>query len=104
MAMSKLRPTSITLHSELKFFRLGDNGSSDGTSMGITFEVPEGLAGKDLRIEMLREKRALDLMVLNAEMLKGSIDATRYEKRKAVLIQQYDKALKGLTGDEPTDA
>lgn len=97
--MSKLKPTSITLHSEVKFFRLGDNGSSDGTSMGITFDVPPDLTGRELSIEMLKEKRKLDLLVLNAEMLKGTIDATRYGNRKKVLNEQYATALKGLQGD-----
>lgn len=94
--MSKLKPRSVTIQSEVKFFRLGDNGSSDGSSIGVTFDIPDGLSAKETRLEILKEKRALDIMVLNAERLKGTIDERRYDLRKQAITTAYDKALKAV--------
>lgn len=99
----KLQPRSVTIQSEVKFFRLGDAGSSDGTSMGMTFDIPEGMTTREVRIEMLKEKRALDLMVLNAERLKGTIDDRRYDLRKSTIMRSYEAALKGTESEQQTD-
>jgi len=93
--MSKLLPKQVTIGSEAKHFHL-DEGVSNGSSMAMTFDIDfEGseLSRHDLNLLILTEKERLDLLVLSAEVLKGSLSPDEYKRRKAMIKKNYDRAL-----------
>lgn len=97
MSVRYLTPTTILIQSEIKFFGL-NRGASDGTSLGITFEVaPEAAADqRGFRLCIFEEKKRLDLMSLHMEYMKGSCTKDEYEDRKRVLTANYDSAIAAL--------
>lgn len=92
MTTLKLIAKQVTVGSEAKFFGL-DRGASDGSSVSITFEIPEGMDEKELKRAMLVEKERLDMFVLVAERIKESMPDNVFQQRKAALKSQYDKLL-----------
>jgi len=82
----------ITLGSESKHFDL-DGGRSDGSSISVTFSIPPEMSSKDLARWTFEEKEKLDLFVLSAEYLKGSLKQPAYVARKASIKAQYDQLL-----------
>jgi len=90
--MEKPTQQKITLGSESKHFDL-DGGRSDGSSISVTFSVPPSMSSKDLAKWTFEEKEKLDLFVLSAEYLKGSLNQQAYVSRKAGIKAQYDQLL-----------
>jgi hypothetical protein len=97
----KLIPKRVTVESSLKPFRSTDlGGASDGTSMSIEFEVPDGMDGRELRKAILSEKEHLDLLVLASERMKGAVSHELYQSRKKMLKASYDTALGRTQGED----
>lgn len=92
MNTPKLTPKTVQIGSELKFFGL-DRGASDGSSVSITFDIPEGVDDKEMRKLILTEKEKLDKLVLYCEQIKGSVDESVFKQRKAAITTAYDKLL-----------
>jgi len=90
--MTKLTPKSVTIGSEAKHFEL-DGGVSNGSSISITFDVPNTTSRKELAKWILTEKEKLDLFVLSAEVLKGALSKEHYAARKLLIKSNYDRAL-----------
>jgi hypothetical protein len=87
-----LRPTKVTVHSEQKFFGL-ERGSSEGSNVTIEFDtsaIPD-LDMVTLAKLIFKEKRRLDLMVLNMEYLRGSVDDSSYLTRRNRIREMYAK-------------
>lgn len=88
------------VESSLKVFSL-DRGSSDGSTISITFDVPPGMQRNDLNRALLEEKEKLDMLVLHMERLKGTISpdffGTRADQIKAAyatIPKREDPAVK----------
>lgn len=95
MTTNGLIPKSITIEGNFKPFNKGDPmGVSDGTSISITYEIPDGISRKDLNRMVLEEKRHIDLMCLVAERMKGSVPDSIFNARKAQILSAY--AAKGI--------
>lgn len=86
----QLIPKEVTIEGSFKTFGL-DKGRSDGTTVSMTFTVPEGMSIGELRMAMLKEKCKVDVLCFTAEALKGTIAAPLYEKLKGDLTKAYDK-------------
>lgn len=98
----KLKPRTVTLGSEAKFFGL-DKGESNGSSASITFEIPDGMTDADLKRAMLLEKERLDIFTLITERLKGSLSQELFEARRANIKNGYDKVLKRNKPEETAE-
>ena len=97
--MNKPSPKKITLGSEAKHFQL-DDGMSNGSSVSMTFDIPDDLPNKDLVMWMYAEKEKLDLFVLSAEHLKGALGRDDYIRRKTQIKAAYDTLLHRRSDDE----
>ena len=97
--MIKPTPKKVTLGSESKHFAL-DDGMSNGSSVSITFDIPKDMLNKDLVTWMYSEKEKLDLFVLSAEVLKGSLTKIAYAARKKVIKENYDRLLHRQSEDD----
>lgn len=93
--MSYLQPTRITIESTLKIFSL-DKGASDGSTLTIEFNLPEGALSADLSVKraILEEKEVIDLLVLTMEKAKGVMSDALFLARKAMLKKSYDALLR----------
>lgn len=98
--MGVLIPKQVWVGSEAKFFGL-DKGASDGSKFEILFEVPEGTTKRDLRVQMLQEKKELDVLVLYAEYAKGTMDSSLFKERRQHLRATYDKLIEAAKKAKP---
>ncbi len=97
MAIKYLTPTTVMVQTEAKFFGL-EKGSSDGTILCMTFDIhPDAVDNTNaFRAELFRQKRALDLMALHMERMKGSVPVGIFNARVKAVRQNYDAALETL--------
>ncbi|GAG11973.1 unnamed protein product, partial [marine sediment metagenome] len=58
----------------------------------VEFDVPDGLAPRQLTREILEEKENLDKAALTAEYLRGALTQEEFAKERGVLADRYAKA------------
>lgn len=100
---TKLIPRQVTITSELKFFGL-DRGSSTGSPVSVTYDVPEGLEGSDFRRTVLEEKERLDILVLTMELARGGITRLAYDEKRANLRRSFDGLLQRESSDKQSES
>lgn len=98
---SRLVPMSVTLTAEQKYFSRED-GRSDGSMISVTFHIPEGISDTELKKLMFQEKERLDLFVLIANKLSGSLSDELYTERRAEIKTGYNKLLQRENGGNGT--
>lgn len=98
MTKLALIPRQVTLGAELKFFGL-EKGASDSTPVSMTFDIPDGLEGRELKLAMWEQEYQLCMFVLYAERMKGSVSDAVFNLRKDTLKKNFDK----LLGKETVD-
>jgi len=86
--VSDLIPKTVVLESTFKSIQLTAN-SSDGTSVTISFTVPTGLQGKELKLQMYKEAESLHLFTLNNERMKGTITEETYQRRRKLIKENF---------------
>jgi len=84
----KLVPRTVHLSSDKKSIRL-DQESSDGTKIGITYDVPEGIEWNELRILVLREHQKLHAYTLFNEHMKGTVRESDYNARQGRIREMF---------------
>jgi len=96
---SQLVPRKVTIESSIKFFGL-DIGRSEGSTVSVEFDLPEGMDSKEFRRAYFTEKEQLDLTTLAMEKARGSVKDSAYVNSRQRIKQSYDKILGRSTADE----
>jgi len=86
----KLKRTSVSLGSSLKFFSK-ERGVSSGSEITISYELPPDTSDLDFNLILTREKERLDLLVLGAEFVRSSISQDDFATRKLAIKRTYEK-------------
>jgi len=89
----QLIPRSVTVESNLKLFEL-QNGMSSGTTLAMTFDVPQGMDRPMLRQRMLEEKEILNRLAGVMEVASGAFERSRFEAWRNRMTALFDKILK----------
>lgn len=89
-----LRPRSITISTSLKFSRLGELSESSGSFYSVDFEIEGELTNSELKKEILRKKRELDLLALDSEAIRGLLKSDLYKGMREDLKDRFRRALK----------
>ena len=90
----RLKVRSVSLEASIKPVTLGQNGAtgySDGTSVRMTYSVPDDMVREELDLLLEEEQQTLDLYVLKAEHIKGTLPDDVFHARKDRIIQIYRK-------------
>lgn len=93
-----MKPRTVTIQSDFKTW--ARNSESVGGTIAITFDLPEGLEGKELKKQILTEKKSLDLLVLLSEYLRGSLYEEEYQRKRMACLAGYNRVLKDEDGQE----
>lgn len=85
-----LIPKEVTVESTFKAFDL-DAGKSDGTTISVTYSVPEGATQLELAEAVMRESYRTSSQCLKAEAAKGSISDSFYKERMERMKVTYGR-------------
>jgi len=96
---SQLVPRKVTIESSIKFFGL-DIGRSEGSTLSVEFDIPEGMDPKEFKRAYFTEKEQLDLAALAMEKARGSVKDSAYTNSRQRIKQSYDRILGRGTADE----
>jgi hypothetical protein len=94
----QLVPRTVTVESNLKLFEL-QNGMSSGTTLAMTFDIPEGMDRAMLRQRMLEEKEVLNRLAGVMEVASGAFERTRFESWRKRMTKLFDQILKRSSND-----
>lgn len=91
----KLVPKTVTIGSDLKFYGdssfRGVSGSSSGSSVSVTYEIPPGVSKEELESLVYGLKLDLDQTVLDMEVRRGSVPKRAASEMEDHLIDSYDE-------------
>lgn len=85
----ELTATGVRISSRLVSFGKED-GISEGTELGIDFEITGDYSSRELKSALALEKVKLDTLVLNLEYRAGRLKQSYYGKRAATFSKMKD--------------
>lgn len=100
--MGKLKATEVWVESSFKAFGL-DRGKSSGSTVSVKFAIPSDVEGLELRLQVLEEKKRLDLLVLSMEMLRGGISNKDYQETKSAVTATYEKIFDSVKSNKGSE-
>lgn len=96
--MSDLIPRKVFLQGSFKSIRLNNN-TSDGTEIGIEFDVPEGMTPKEVRRACFEEHKRLHKYAVTVEHLKDTVPYEDFRVRIKTINERFDGLLNGKQPD-----
>jgi len=91
----KIIPRQVKICTTLKAWGSGSvsSGSTDESSVEVTFDIPEGMTQEQLTKQIFSQKEKLDVTVTVMELAKGSLPRSGYDRRRHVIKESYDSIL-----------